>query len=46
MLTSTEGVGDLRVIGLVPFMKKGNETLLVSFGFRAPTGFWGPREEH
>ncbi len=36
--TRTEGVGDLRVIGLVPFMRKGNETLLLSFGFRAPTG--------
>ena len=36
--TRTDGVGDLRVIALVPFMRKGNETLLISFGFRAPTG--------
>ena len=36
--TRTEGIGDLRVMALVPFMKKGRETLLVGVGFQAPTG--------
>lgn len=34
----TEGVGDLEVVALVPFMRKGNESLLFELGFRAPTG--------
>lgn len=36
--TSTEGIGDFRIMAVIPFMKKGNESLLVNLGFRAPTG--------
>ena len=34
----TEGIGDLQLVALVPFMRKGDETLLFSLGFQAPTG--------
>lgn len=36
--TRTEGIGDLRVMALVPFMKKGREALMLGVGFQAPTG--------
>ncbi len=35
--THSFGVGDLEVVGLVPFMKKGNEILDVHLGLRLPT---------
>ena len=36
--TEAQGVGDLRIQALVPFMKKGQEVLQVALGFAAPTG--------
>jgi hypothetical protein len=36
--THSSGVGDLEVVALVPFMKKGNETLDFHLGLRFPTG--------
>lgn len=36
--THSSGVGDLEVVAVVPFMKKGNETLDVHLGLRFPTG--------
>ena len=42
--TRTEGIGDLHVMALIPFMKKGDESLVVNLGFRAPTGSIRDRE--
>ena len=36
--THADGIGDVEVTALVPFMKKGDETLHVSFGMSLPTG--------
>ncbi|MEE8580741.1 MAG: transporter [Myxococcota bacterium] len=36
--TRSSGVGDLQVTGLVPFMKKGQETLHLHLGLSIPTG--------
>jgi hypothetical protein len=37
-MTSSKGVGDLELVGLVPFIKKGDESLDLMFGFTIPTG--------
>ena len=36
--SKTDGIGDLHLMALIPFMKKGQESLTVNIGFRAPTG--------
>jgi hypothetical protein len=36
--TDSSGFGDLEIVGLVPFMKKGEETLDFHLGLRLPTG--------
>jgi hypothetical protein len=36
--TDTDGVGDLELRALVPFMRKDNETLQLEMGLSAPTG--------
>lgn len=36
--TTSSGVGDLEVIGIIPFMVKGQEKLDVHLGLRLPTG--------
>jgi hypothetical protein len=36
--TESEGVGDLQLRALVPFMRKRNESLQIEFGLTAPTG--------
>jgi len=36
--THASGFGDLEIVGLVPFMKKRNETLDLHLGLRFPTG--------
>jgi hypothetical protein len=35
--TDSFGVGDLEIVGMVPFMVKGNETLDIYLGLRLPT---------
>lgn len=43
--TKSSGVGDVEIVGVIPFMEKGDEALDVHLGLRVPTGEISNRDD-